>query len=309
MLRRCARHIPPKSRFCVFRTGQTLAVVLLLLGGASSCGGDSERATGSTVGTGGETPGTAGAAGADASNTAGAGNTLASGGSSGAAGAGVALGAGGTAGTGGIASNTGGMAEGGAAQGGAGHGGGAGSDSSRPDPVCSSSTGNCDGDPENGCEVYVRTDAENCGRCGRACASGECRDGECVPLVLVPDLDSPSDMVLDSGWLYWVTHSGTVGKASAAEGTSEILASGEFDARAIAFHDGNVYWAGGFPNLDTQQGFVASVPADGGSMTVLVDGLTYPADISVSTAGVFWPDHFDSAVWAWDSENGARTVV
>jgi hypothetical protein len=37
----------------------------------------------------------------------------------------------------------------------------------------------CDGRPENGCEVYTLTDPANCGTCGEVCG-GTCVDGTCL---------------------------------------------------------------------------------------------------------------------------------
>jgi hypothetical protein len=40
---------------------------------------------------------------------------------------------------------------------------------------------NCDGDPNNGCEVSTFTDKNNCGGCGIKCADGfTCNNGECI---------------------------------------------------------------------------------------------------------------------------------
>lgn len=52
-------------------------------------------------------------------------------------------------------------------------------------PVCAPMTGDCDGEPLNGCETPLDTEVD-CGRCGEACApdggTGACRGGDCVLL-------------------------------------------------------------------------------------------------------------------------------
>jgi len=54
---------------------------------------------------------------------------------------------------------------------------------------CAAGTGNCDGDPKNGCETNLRTDAGHCGDCttectldnaSASCAGGQCRVSSCV---------------------------------------------------------------------------------------------------------------------------------
>jgi hypothetical protein len=48
-------------------------------------------------------------------------------------------------------------------------------------PFCISGYGNCDGNPNNGCEVNLITDSNNCMSCGKICKS-ECHcEGGCIP--------------------------------------------------------------------------------------------------------------------------------
>ncbi len=46
--------------------------------------------------------------------------------------------------------------------------------------TCNMGFADCDGNPTNGCEVFLGTDAANCGACGRACASGPNATGVCA---------------------------------------------------------------------------------------------------------------------------------
>ena len=48
-------------------------------------------------------------------------------------------------------------------------------------PVCASGYGNCDNNPNNGCETALNTNA-NCGSCGNACtvAGTSCQNGQCL---------------------------------------------------------------------------------------------------------------------------------
>jgi len=50
--------------------------------------------------------------------------------------------------------------------------------------ACNSSFGNCDADPQNGCEINLDDDPQHCGACDHACAlpggSSSCGQGECI---------------------------------------------------------------------------------------------------------------------------------
>lgn len=46
--------------------------------------------------------------------------------------------------------------------------------------VCMAGFGNCDGDPNNGCESVLDVDPKNCGACGTVCVNGTCEAGACA---------------------------------------------------------------------------------------------------------------------------------
>jgi hypothetical protein len=51
---------------------------------------------------------------------------------------------------------------------------------------CGQGLDDCDGLPDNGCEVSVRNDPQNCGACGVACAPYEaCVESSCVDLATI----------------------------------------------------------------------------------------------------------------------------
>ena len=60
-------------------------------------------------------------------------------------------------------------------------------------------------DAEPTCQANLKTDAKNCGHCGRVCESNTCNDGLCQPMMVLDTPDSPSS------FLYAVSISG--GKA------------------------------------------------------------------------------------------------
>jgi hypothetical protein len=56
--------------------------------------------------------------------------------------------------------------------------------------ACATGFGDCDNDPENGCEVNLAESAESCGACGHDCQGGACVDGACQPTAYFASADS-----------------------------------------------------------------------------------------------------------------------
>jgi tRNA A-37 threonylcarbamoyl transferase component Bud32 len=64
--------------------------------------------------------------------------------------------------------------------------------------TCRPQHGDCDRNPENGCEVLLASDAENCGRCGLGCRQTACVRGFCVPARLAR-LEEPFELAVRAG--------------------------------------------------------------------------------------------------------------
>lgn len=54
-----------------------------------------------------------------------------------------------------------------------------------PDGACAAGYADCDDDGQNGCEVELATDNDNCGACGRVCQGVACSAGMCSSEVVV----------------------------------------------------------------------------------------------------------------------------
>jgi hypothetical protein len=73
---------------------------------------------------------------------------------------------------------------------------------------CPYGMGDCNGDPGDGCETPIVFDADNCGRCGRHCDDGECRDRTCTGTKLVDERTAApflvgTDIVAAGGRIYF----------------------------------------------------------------------------------------------------------
>jgi hypothetical protein len=53
-------------------------------------------------------------------------------------------------------------------------------------PTCDAKHGDCDGNPGNGCEIDVTTNADNCGACKRACSTANVTTRACVASACMP---------------------------------------------------------------------------------------------------------------------------
>ena len=49
--------------------------------------------------------------------------------------------------------------------------------------TCAAGFADCDGNVDNGCEVYLKIDVNHCGSCGHSCGDHGCKDGSCCTLV------------------------------------------------------------------------------------------------------------------------------
>lgn len=74
--------------------------------------------------------------------------------------------------------------------------------------ACPYNLGDCNQDPSDGCETNLVFDADNCGRCGRHCEDGECRDRTCTGTALITGQTAPfmsgDQYVVADGRVYFV---------------------------------------------------------------------------------------------------------
>jgi hypothetical protein len=71
--------------------------------------------------------------------------------------------------------------------------------------ACEPGLNNCDDKTENGCEVTLANDVENCGRCGHSCLGGECRNGKCQPHAMAVEQECCGRLVLSDFHVYWMS--------------------------------------------------------------------------------------------------------
>ncbi len=156
--------------------------------------------------------------------------------------------------------------------------------------VCDDGFGDCDGEPQNGCETVVAVDANNCGACGVRCQNGYCEEGACV----CDDAAALCDGVcvaLDND----PHHCGACGRdclsGACSEGrcTPAPLAVG-FYVGAMTLRDDQIYLC------DYQGGTIVRLGLDGGAGEILATDEVCDDSIAVSGDRVVW------SVWLKDDE-------
>jgi alpha-tubulin suppressor-like RCC1 family protein len=122
--------------------------------------------------------------------------------------------------------------------------------------ACAAGTGDCDGDPTNGCEAPLDASSKHCGACGVTCAAGEaCAAGACRRASALTAAESHACALLPSGQVRcWGsiggshfatgTVSATAARAPNVEGASAVRTGGSLACAALA-SGGLMCWAEG----------------------------------------------------------------
>jgi hypothetical protein len=236
-------------------------------GGALATGGGGAGGSGELGGAGGSATGTTGGAGGAQGGAGGS--------ATGAGGAGgSATGAGGAGGSATGAGGAGGSATGAGGAGGA--------------PGCRPGFEDCDWRADNGCEVNLDVDAENCGYCTSPCA-GACRGGACVRATThAGGLGGVSAIAVAGGNIFWADESlgGAVMQQDAASGAVVTLATDQgFFVNSIAADETFVFWVR--PGTDgPSDGTLMKVPVGGGAAIEIA--AAQPNAVAIDHTHVYW---------------------
>lgn len=139
-------------------------------------------------------------------------------------------------------------------------------------------------------------DSKNCGSCGHDCQGGECREGQCQPVIIAYDQLYPSYIVVDAKNIYWTNRGsalysvdGSVMKMPINGETPIAIATDQKTPRCIAVDATHVYWTNAriTPNMPNT-GTVMRVAIDGSNLTELAKDQNNPYDIFVTDEFIFW---------------------
>lgn len=152
--------------------------------------------------------------------------------------------------------------------------------------ACTAVFADCNGDPDDGCEAPLETDAGNCGSCGHDCQGSACADGMCAPEVLASGLYFASRLALDDALVYWTSADGSIRTMPLDGGDPTPIAGGQGDPWDIAVDGHGVYWTNSGDDTVVSLPFGAELPK------VLTDAGN-PLLLAVSGDHLYFTDTYD----------------
>lgn len=178
------------------------------------------------------------------------------------------------------------------------------------DSGCPPGTGDCDGNPGNGCETDTTSDAANCGACGHDCDGGTCVASMCQPVhVADPPGTStgPWNGFLAVGpsnvyFSYAATPTGGVALAPKDGSSCSCIECDVGEPREIVTDSTSVYWSN--PGINE----LKSAPLGGGTPSTLWSGSVGSA-VAVDASHVYWWDSSSNTVMMADLDGSSPTTV
>lgn len=124
--------------------------------------------------------------------------------------------------------------------------------------ACDPDRADCDGDPENGCEVDLQGPSD-CGACDHDCLGGACTQQQCQPVDIAQSQDQPLGLDVESGTIFWSNVSGGEVYAHSVQpgGPPTLIAQGLMSPETVVADGSKVYWA------DTHGGGIGRANYDG----------------------------------------------
>jgi len=146
--------------------------------------------------------------------------------------------------------------------------------------------------------VDLRSDVDNCGRCGNACSPStppsavECMLGRCLETLAV-DQDMTRDMVIDTTGVYWTdwtwtmdgSYTSSIQRVSFDGGPTQTILSGQKGTVDDLTLSGNFLYF-------TTDDAVVSLPLAGGVLVTLASS-TYPSNLVADAANLYWMSQYD----------------
>ncbi len=183
--------------------------------------------------------------------------------------------------------------------------GGTGGGSACESGECEEACKDCDDSGE--CLTDTNSDPDHCGECDHSCLGGTCSGGNCQPVVLAPNQNTPWGLTVDDGAVYWLTEGG----GSASGSVSTVPISGGKPVELIGEQNGPVqitmdgeylYWTsfgGG--------GAVRRMSTDGSDLIEFAQA-SGPWAIALGLQFVYWTNTSDGSIRR-DVRTGGQSKV
>jgi hypothetical protein len=113
--------------------------------------------------------------------------------------------------------------------------------------TCAAGFADCDGLPEDGCEVSTADDPRHCGACGVDCLQGACKAATCQPAVLATALVEARSLAAEGGEVCW-REAASMRCMIAAGGAPHTIDAGadasNLSGQIVHLSQGSYYWLG-----------------------------------------------------------------
>ena len=165
---------------------------------------------------------------------------------------------------------------------------------------CAAGYGDCDSNPDNGCEADIGSDPASCGRCGHDCCGGACVNGMCQPVEVTQDAYQAMDAIaVDANNLYMGFAGGSVSRCSKTNCVSTTVV-GYLEnhlLHSLAVDSNFLYWSAP-SSVYGAGGAIAKCPTSGCGATPieLVTGLANPGSLALDSTNVYWVDESDETI-------------
>jgi hypothetical protein len=209
---------------------------------------------------------------------------------------------------------------------GSGGGGGAGGEGGAGGG-CPAGYADCDGLPENGCEVFTVTHASHCGACGNKCstanhAGAACAESKCQLACNsgYRDCNTKPEDGCEASLLNDPKNCGECGQVCANECTigvckPTVIADKQPHPADLAIDADYVYWVNVGMTV-SDDGSVVRAPKKGGKVEEIAKGQLTPWSIAVDATNVYWTNYgdlntkkSDGGVYSAPKAGGSTTVL
>jgi hypothetical protein len=171
-------------------------------------------------------------------------------------------------------------------------------DDADTDTMCPPGTGDCNGDPSDGCETDTTSDPGHCGRCGHDCDGGACVASACQPVHVADPLGTSTGpwngfLAVGPTYVYYGYAANPTGGVamSAKDGSSSSCIECDVGMpRELATGSAAVFWA----NVGTNE--LKSAPLGGGTVSTLWGSGTMGTPVAVDSSHVYWYNDGGNAV-------------